>query len=139
MTIAESRTGYASSDGLHFRIAFAVLPVVTGGTIPVFGLVNLIWGSVFGFPGSVFHWLRIPHPLQVDLLGTLVWPIVAVWLLGRLGGWVSTLSRPPRYACIVAFILSFFAVAPVERIVYADPNGDFAYASFPLFVRLLIY
>ena len=121
------------------QVLFAILPVVTGGTIPIAGYSNLVWGCVFGLPGVLFHWTRISHPLWTDLIWILVWPGVAIFLLGRLGRWIWELHKKARTACLFAFAATFAAVAPVEGIMTARWGETFDYYYLPLYVKLLAY
>jgi hypothetical protein len=131
---AEMKSGLLPGQAL-----FAVLPVVSGGTLPVFGYVNLIWGSLFGLPGVVFHWTRLWHPLWTDLIWTVAWPIVLIFLLGRLARWIL-LSRPQtRAACLMLYAASFVAIVPVDGILTAPLGERFDYEYLPLYVKLLVY
>ena len=136
---AESRSGFLRPDALHYRAAFVVLPLVSGGTIPLFGLVNLVWGSFYGLPGVAFHWLRIPHAPAVDLLFVLLWPLVASALLDRLGASVARLKCQTRIVALVAFAASFAAIVPIDSVMYAAADGSFQYEVLPLYVRLIAY
>ena len=46
----ERDSTFLDSAETNYRVAFAMLPPVLGGTIPTFGLVNLIRGSFYGWP-----------------------------------------------------------------------------------------
>jgi hypothetical protein len=117
------------------QFLFAILPVVSGGTIPVFGSVNLVWGSLFGLAGGALHWTGISHPLWADLLCILLWPVLAIFFLGRLGRFVWQLPTPAKAACLAVFAGSFVIIAPADALVTAPWGSGY----LPLYVALLDY
>jgi hypothetical protein len=130
-----------STRHLHLGIkaCIACLPVAVGGTIPFFGLTNLIWGSIFGFPGVWFHTAGIPHPPWTDVVWILGWPAIVVWLTGRAAGVIWSIGRPTRIAVALVYAVSLLALVPSVPTIMAPAGQPFAYEHWPLFLRLIEY
>jgi len=127
----------ASPRALPFLIA--ALPLVLGGTIPFTGYVNLIWGSIYGFPGRIFHEHVGAHALQIDILWILVWPAIVTWAVVLLTRRALLLSGIARYILLGLYVLSLCILVSMDGILTAAPGEDFKYHSFPLYIALLTY
>ena len=123
---------YAERAGhlpVGLKACVACLPVVCGGTIPFFGLTNLLWGSIFGFPGVAFHEAQVAHPLWTDVVWILGWPAIVMWLTGRAADWVWQRGHSIRISAAAFYGASLLVLVP------AVP----AFGGWPLFLRLIDY
>ena|ERR1700752_5058457 len=121
------------------KACIACLPVVCGGTIPFFGLTNLVWGSIFGFPGAWFHDTQIQHPLWTDIVWILGWPAIVVWLTGRTADTIWAFGRLTRIAAGATYVASLLTLVPSLPTILAPAGQPFSYEHWPLFLRLLEY
>jgi len=124
---------------LGAQALIAILPVVFGGTFPVFGLTNLVWGSLYGFLGVWFHEARIPHPLWTDAIWILGGPALVIYLTGKLASVVWGFPSPIRALIAAAYLATLSVLVPVEPILTAPWGQPFAYEAWPLYVKLLVY
>lgn len=92
------------------------------GFYPVTGLVNVLWGSISGFPLHIIasgHPVYGPHPLT-ETLAFIGWPLLMlaarVWLASHLLDWKSKWRLP----LVFIWLLSIFAVAPFGSPTFRD-------------------
>jgi hypothetical protein len=87
------------------------------GAPPLTGLINPLWGSLFGFPlyaAARGHPVHGGHPVS-ELLALFLWPLVvlaamavaAAWLLRPKGWW--------RNALVLLWAISALIVIPIDR------------------------
>lgn len=122
--------GLIDRHGGAIRALLVLIPCLTG-CVPVTGLLNPVWSSVFGFPLQLAVWAD-PHPVYADhpwteMVAVLLWPpallLALVLLSGRLMEWRHPLRLPLVLLCAASTLI----VVPAEALM---PT----FADWPLFI-----
>ena len=87
------------------------------GCYPVTGLINPLWGSVFGFPLNYVARNHAPgHHPWTEPAALLLWPLVVYAVMALAAARLLASSGPLRDTLIGLWVISAFAVVPVEYV-----------------------
>jgi len=99
--------------------AMVLVPFLTS-VIPLLGLINPLWSSVFGLPLRVMILLQ-PHPVygphpwyEIGLV--LFWPLVLTVFLAISANWILARREPLRRILLICWLISLVVLVPVQGI-----------------------
>ena len=99
--------------------ALMVLAPLAIGFYPLTGLVNPLWGSLFGFP------LRLAgngaYPV-LDVMAFLLWPVLVIFGMIWLSGEIVRARYPWRLPVVLLWLVSALVVVPLNRAADAFPG-----------------
>lgn len=112
------------------------LPVISAFAVPS-GVVNLLWGSIYGSGFAVLQWTiglqrGGVHGLLYGAVGFVLWPAIVAYALGRAlralrqGGRTSL-----QWACRILSVLSLLVVIPISNV------QDSLFEYLPLFTKYI--
>ena len=101
-----------------------VLAPLLIGAYPFTGLINPLWGSLFGFPlhlAASGHSVSGPHP-PTELLAFLFWPLAMIAMMVWLSAKLVESRRPWTVPAVLLWIASSLFVVPFDDVVERFPN-----------------
>jgi hypothetical protein len=104
----------AASKRRRMMQGLMVLGPLLIGAYPVTGLINPLWGSLFGFPLYIAahgHAVYEPHP-WTEFAAFLIWPLVVIAGMAWAADRVLSLNAPWRHAIVTLWLASAFTVVP---------------------------
>ena len=119
--------------GAKIGAVMVLLPILTGW-LPLLGLLNPLWSSLFGFPLHIVIWM-LPHPVYAshpwqEAVAVLIWPFVLVagliWATSR----ILAAPSPWRERFVATWLVTSAFAYPVVWLGRA-PEWFF---SLPLYV-----
>lgn len=96
---------------LRATMVFAPLLI---GAYPITGLINPLWGSLFGFPLYLTAWghgVYDPHPWS-ELAAFFVWPFIVVAAMALAADRILKLKAPWRAGLTTIWLASALTVVP---------------------------